>query len=218
MPANANDALQPRLMLFTPPLRDMPAFVPQLSEALALADVASVVARLEDADERALVNGIKALAKVTQEHEVALLVDGRPEIVARGGADGAHLTGYEAFAAALDALKPDRIAGCGGLGTRHDAMEAAEDGADYVMFGEPVEGRRPAFETLHERIEWWAQVFEVPCVAYAGALGEVAPLARAGADFVALGDWIWADPRGVAAVLAEVESAISGGAGSTVPP
>ena len=33
----------------------------------------------------------------------------------RAGADGAHLTGIEAFAAALAKLKPDRIAGCGGL-------------------------------------------------------------------------------------------------------
>ena len=41
------------------------------------------------------------------------------------------------FSAAVASLKPDRIAGCGGLATRHDAMLAAESGADYVMFGEP---------------------------------------------------------------------------------
>ena len=34
-------------------------------------------------------------------------------------------------------LKPERIVGVGGLATRHDAMLAAEQGADYVMFGEP---------------------------------------------------------------------------------
>ena len=41
-------------------------------------------------------------------------------------------------------LKPERIAGCGGLATRHDAMLAAEAGADYVMFGEPDDERTPA--------------------------------------------------------------------------
>ena len=61
-----------------------------------------------------------------------------PQLAARAGADGAHLTGIEAFAAALGALKPDRIAGAGGLRSRHDAMLAAEAGADYVMFGEPA--------------------------------------------------------------------------------
>ena len=47
------------------------------------------------------------------------------------------LTGIDAFDGALEQLKPERIAGAGGLATRHDAMLAAEAGADYVMFGEP---------------------------------------------------------------------------------
>ena len=88
-------------------------------------------------------------------------LDGHAELVARAGADGAHLTGIEAFTAALTGLKPDRIAGCGGLVSRHDAMLAAEGGADYVMFGEPDEGGvRPAFAAIEERVGWWAEVFE----------------------------------------------------------
>ena len=101
------------------------------------ADIAAVLLRLAPADERTLINRVKALAPVVQRKDTALLLDGHPEIVARGGADGAHLTGIEAFCDALDSLKPDRIAGCGGLHTRHDAMFAAERGADYVLFGEP---------------------------------------------------------------------------------
>ena len=37
----------------------------------------------------------------------------------------------------------------------------------------------------------------------ATSLAEVAPLAAAGADFVAIGDAIWGDPRGALAALAE---------------
>ena len=65
------------------------------------------------------------------------MLDGQAEIAARAGADGAHLTGIEAFMAAVESLKPARIAGCGGLSSRDDAMLAGERGADYVMFGEP---------------------------------------------------------------------------------
>jgi thiamine-phosphate pyrophosphorylase len=73
-------------------------------------------------------------------------------------------------------------------------MLAAEQGADYVMFGEPdVGGRRLAFETIEERVAWWAEVFEAPCVAFAGGIDEIGPLVATGADFVALGDWIWTD-------------------------
>ena len=72
-------------------------------------------------------------------------------------------------------------------------MLAAEAGADYVMFGEPdASGRRPSFDAIVERVAWWAEVFEIPCVGFAGTLDEVEPLAAAGADFVALGDCVFA--------------------------
>ena len=107
----------------------------------------------------------------------------------------------------LGSLKPDRIAGAGGLTTRHDAMTAAEAGADYVMFGEPDEtGARPSFEAIEERIAWWAEVFEAPCVGYAASLDEIAPLVKAGADFVALGDWIWRDSATLRATIADAMS------------
>ena len=46
-------------------------------------------------------------------------------------------------------------------------------------------------------------MFEAPCVGYAAALDEIEPLVKAGADFVALGDWIWVAPRGAVATVAE---------------
>lgn len=193
----------PRLYLVTPQLADVATFAGDLRTALAAADVAAVLLRLADADERALINRAKTLASVTQAKDVALILDGRAGIVARAGVDGAHLSGIDEFAAALATLKPERIAGAGGLATRHDAMLAAEDGADYVMFGEPgADGRRPAFAAIEERVAWWAEVFESPCVGYAAHFDEIALLAAAGADFVALGDWIWADARGAADAVA----------------
>jgi thiamine-phosphate pyrophosphorylase len=83
-------------------------------------------------------------------------------------------------------------------------MIAAERGADYVMFGEPNrEGERPAAEAVLERVAWWAEVFEVPCVAYAASADEIEALAQAGADFVAVGDFVFADARGVAVAVRE---------------
>lgn len=191
-PKQAEPRPQPRLYLVTPQIADATAFSPQLAAALAAGDVAAVLLRLADGDERSLINRIKALCPIAQDCGAALLLDGHVDLVARGGADGAHLTGIDAFKDALEQLKPDRIAGVGGLASRHDAMVAAEAGADYVMFGEPdASGARPSFEAIEERIDWWAEVFESPCVGYAAAPDEVSALVKAGADFVALGDWIW---------------------------
>jgi thiamine-phosphate pyrophosphorylase len=194
----------PRLYLVTPPIGDAEAFAATLDGTLAAADIAAVLLRLKPDGERTLINRVKPLAAVAQRRDVALLLDGQAEIAARAGADGAHLTGIEAFMAAVDSLRPARIAGCGGLQTRHDAMLAAERGADYVLFGEPdASGHRPAFAAIAERVEWWAEVFEIPCVGFAATYQEIAPLVTAGVDFVAVGDAIWDDPRGPAAAMAD---------------
>ena len=193
---------QPRFYLLTPQLADTAAFTAPLRAALEAADVAAVLLRLADADERSLINRAKALAPAVQGAGAALILDGHADLVARAGADGVHLTGLDDFAETLERLKPDRIVGVGGLVTRHDCMIAAEGGADYAMFGTPDEaGRRPPFEANEERVAWWADLFELPCVAYADNLEEIAPLVAAGADFIALGDWLWRDESAIAATL-----------------
>jgi thiamine-phosphate pyrophosphorylase len=199
-----------RLYLITPTLDDPSAFAPQLEAALGAGDVAAVLLALADADERTLVNRAKSIAAIVQKREVALLLDNRPELVGRVGADGAHVSGIEAFVAALPTLKPERIAGAGGLRSRHDAMVAGENGADYVMFGEPDRrGHRPPFDTVEERVQWWADLVEVPCVGYAGTAAEVAPLRDAGADFIALGNWLWNEPQGAFATVAAAAKSLA---------
>jgi len=203
-PKRAEPRPAPRLYLVTPRIADAAAIAAPLAAALAAGDVAAVLLRLAEADERTLINVAKALSPVAQDKDVALLLDGHLDLVARAGADGAHVTGMAAFTAAIERLKPERIVGVGGLATRHDAMSAAELGADYVMFGEPdVNGERPAFGSVEERIAWWAEVFEIPCIGFAAAIDEVAPLAKAGADFIALGDWVWRDPQTIPAIIAD---------------
>jgi thiamine-phosphate pyrophosphorylase len=200
----------PRLYLITPQIEEPAAFVPQLEQALAAGDVAAVLVRLAPADERTLLARIKAIGASVQRRDVALILDGHPELAGRAGADGAHLFGVEAFVAALALLKPDRIAGIGSLRSRHDAMLAAENGADYVMFGEPGQftqngdppGRRAPADEIEERLTWWADLFEVPCVGYAAGVDEIAALGHTGADFIALGEWIWNEPQGPAGTIA----------------
>jgi len=193
----------------TPELDDTASFARDLDAVLGAADIAAVLLRLADADERALVNRAKTIAAAVQRRDIALLLDGRAELVGRAGADGAHLTGIEALSAALPSLKPERIAGAGGLRSRHDAMLAVESGADYVLFGEPDRrGNRPQLGAVEDRVKWWADLVEVPCIGYAGSADEVPVLAQAGADFVALGDWIWTE--GATAAVAAVAAAMQG--------
>jgi len=199
----------PRLYLATPAVDDPAPLAAALAALLADVDVAAVLVQLAQHDPRGKTEFAKALVPIIQKAGAAALLDAAPELVARAGADGAHLHGTARLAEALPQLKPDRIAGVGELATRHDAMVAGEAGADYVLFGEPNTGeRRPHTEAITERLQWWAEVFEVPCVGFATSLAEAAAFAEAGADFVLVGDLIWNDARGAQRALVDAYDAI----------
>jgi thiamine-phosphate pyrophosphorylase len=91
----------PRLYLATPDVDDPQSLLASLPRLLAGADVAAVLLRLKPADPRTMISRIKTLAPAIQDKGAALLLDGHAELVARAGADGAHLTGIAALEDAL---------------------------------------------------------------------------------------------------------------------
>ena len=183
------------LYLVTPLLStaNAAAFAETFSRVLAAAPVASALVRIAPealGDAKAIV---ASLVNAAVSADCALLLENDPRLAARLRVDGVHVADAgEALDEALDSLKPERIVGAGGLRTRDEAMTAGEKGADYVMFGEP-RGGSPAMplELLLERVGWWAEIFETPCVAYAETMEAAGRLARAGADFVALEGAVW---------------------------
>ena len=199
----------PRLYLATPAIDDPQSLANALPSLLDEADIAAILLRLKPSDPRTLISRIKTLAPTIQNKGAALLLEGHVDLVARAGADGAHLSSLKDFAEALPTLRPDRIAGVGGLATRHDSMTAGELGADYVLFGEPNDaGQRPSIGAISERLAWWDELFELPSVAFAGTLEDVSAFAGAGADFILAGDFIWTASEGPAAALRMAAEAI----------
>jgi thiamine-phosphate pyrophosphorylase len=202
----------PRLYLITPPIADAAGFAAQFEMALDTGEIACVLLRLSPMDQAATKKILRALIPLAQEHGVACLVED-PQLANHVDADGAHVKGMgEKLDTALASLKPHKIVGVGAIFGRDDAMTAAEADVDYLLFGDVDEAQ--SFAEILERVTWWAEIFNVPCVAYARKLDEVAEFARAGADFVALCDAAWNDPRSLviaiheaAAILASIREA-----------
>src|SRR3569623_873500 len=96
--------IAPRLYLATPALADTAAHAASLPPLLAEFDVAALLLRLNDADERTLTTRIKTLAGPVQAAGTALLVDRHANLVARAGADGAHVDGLQAMGEAASLL------------------------------------------------------------------------------------------------------------------
>ena len=196
-----------KLYLITPVIEDVAAVRPLLERAIA-PPVECVLLRFATSvrrDDRA------ALVQAVQARGAAALIEAEPREAARLNADGVHLPAAAPHLdEALQALKPDGIVGVGALSSRDVAMTAGEADVDYLMFGEPrPDGYVPPLLTTLDQTRWWAEIFNVPCVAYAARLDDIWPLVEAGAEFVALGDIVWNDPRGPEAVIASVRGVLS---------
>ncbi len=133
------------------------------------------------------------LVEYIQAHEVAALITDDARLARVLRADGCHLSAsaniLAAYEEARDILGSGTIVGVAAGKSRHDAMTLGEAGADYVAFGAPasVRDRERALEVRHAMVEWWAGLFEIPCVAFdITTLAEGEQLARAGADFLAV--------------------------------
>jgi thiamine-phosphate pyrophosphorylase len=195
MPASATTAgAAPQLYLVIPPQLIVQLATLDVREVLRAAPVAAALLQIPEPADRDFLAALKPVVSAVQAAGAAVLIGGDPRLVGRFGADGIHVATPETLDEALQSLKPDYIVGAGGLDTRHAAMAAAEAGADYVMFGDPdAAGQRAGFKMVLERVEWWSEVFEPPCVGFARSPDEVRPLAQAGADFVAVGQFVWSD-------------------------
>ncbi len=203
----------PRLYLMLPAQLN-PATLPGLLKAaMDAGDVACLLVETGAVPPEDAARIVAACRPLCARYETALLVCDT-QLAKLPGVDGVHISGRtgdieKLLDDAVKKFKPALIAGAGGLRSRHDAMSAGERDIDYVMFGEPApDGYVQPFEQIEERTAWWAEIFNVPCVAYAPAISDVARLTSAGADFIAVRDAVWTDSRGPATAIADIMLAI----------
>jgi thiamine-phosphate pyrophosphorylase len=202
-----------RLYLITPPKIDLARFPDLLAAALDAGDVASVQLRLKDCDDDTIRRAADALRPVVQSRDRALIMNDRPDLALATDCDGVHIGQEDAsYDAARQILGLGRIVGVTCHASRHLAMEAAEAGADYVAFGAffPTETKAAKGRAEIEILEWWNEIFTTPSVAIGGITPEnCAPLAKAGADFLAVIGAVWNHPEGPAAAVKAFGRAIA---------
>ncbi len=199
-----------RLYLITPPI--LPEnFETILAAALDAGDVAAVQLRLKDVPDTVLRRTIDRLRPVVQSRDVAFVLNDRPDLAVKHGCDGAHVGQDDMPAKAARKILGELTLGVTCHGSRHLAMQAGEDGADYVAFGAffPTTTKTPPAMADLEVLRWWGQVMELPCVAIGGiTAANCAPLVQAGADFLAVVSAVWNHPDGAASGVRAMVKAI----------
>ena len=164
----------------------------RLAAAFAAADLASVLI-LPPAGRPLDAAAARPLIELAQRRGAAALVAADARLARSLGADGVHLSlqadPADAYQAARTILGQSGVVGVDPGISRHDAMTLAEAGADYVAFGAPAQlkDRDKARGRRNELAAWWAEIFQVPCVALdVETAQEAEALAGAGVDFVGL--------------------------------
>ena len=202
-----------KLYLITPPKIDLRAFQADLTSALDAGSVAVGHTRLKDVSDDAILGACEILMPIAHSYDVPFLVNDRPDLARRAGADGVHIGQDDAsYEESRDLLGDNAIVGVTCHNSRHLAMVAGEKDADYVAFGAmfPTRTKDPkTFATL-ELIEWWRDVTTVQCVAIGGLTPENCDVVvQAGADFLAVSSGIWDHETGPADAVRAFDVAIA---------
>jgi thiamine-phosphate pyrophosphorylase len=205
-----------RLYLITPPrIDDLAGFGRMLASALDAGDVAALQLRLKDVPDDVIADAVRSILPIAQSHDVALILNDRPDLAAKLGCDGVHVGQDDAsYEEARRIVGRDRMVGVTCHDSRHLAMEAAEAGADYVAFGAFFDTSTKQAPTRAEPdiLTIWQDTMQVPCVAIGGITVEnCRGIATAGADFIAVSAGVWTHPQGAAAAVAAFNAEISAG-------
>lgn len=196
-----------QLYLITPPvLDDLDAFAARLEAALDAGPVAALQIRIKPADDQAITAAVRRLAPIAQGRGVAVILNDRPDLAAALGCDGVHVGQEDAsVASARRIMGQSAMIGATCHDSRHMAMEAAEQGADYVAFGAfyPTGTKETLYRPEPALLTIWQETMEVPSVAIGGiTVDNAAELVAAGADFLAVSAGVWAHPQGPAWAVA----------------
>ncbi len=170
-------------------------FPDRLERALAAGQVAAFQFRMKGVDQHEAAKLAEPLQAICAARDCAFIVNDDVGLAKRLGADGVHLGQSDGdVREARDVLGREVQIGVTCHASRDLALEAGDDGADYVAFGaffpsttKPSE-RRPELDLL----TWWQTMVELPCVAIGGITpANCAPLVTAGADFIAVSAAVW---------------------------
>ena len=170
-------------------------FPDRLDRALAAGPVAAFQFRVKGLDQHDAALLAAPLQEICSARDVAFIVNDSVALAKRLKADGVHLGQQDgSVREAREELGHEVQIGVTCHASRHLAMEAGEAGADYVAFGAFYPSSTKATDHVAdlELLEFWTNLFEIPCVAIGGVTpANCAPLIAAGADFLAVSGAVW---------------------------
>jgi thiamine-phosphate pyrophosphorylase len=203
------------LYLVSPPRITLGNFILQVKDAFTAGGVKAFQLRLKEASDTQILEAANEILPLCRQHDIAFIMNDRPDLARECGADGVHLGQEDMGIAEARAIVGEHaVIGVTCHASRDLAIDAAEAGADYVAFGAFYPTTSKPQEKIDkwgvpnlEIIELWSHNTVIPCVAIGGITpANCAPLIAAGADFIAGITAVWDHPAGAGAAVKEFAS------------
>ena len=190
-----------QIYLISPPQIELKDFSLKLEKALKTGLVPSFQLRLKNYSPLEIKNFSQEIKKICDDNNCLFLLNDFYEIALEIGASGVHVGIDDKKISQIRQNSPKNfIIGASCYDSKHLAMEAGEQGADYISFGAFFETQtkisrgKPSVEILN----WASEILNLPIVAIGGINDKnCIELIKNGADFLAIISYVWQHPQGV---------------------
>lgn len=182
-----------RFFLVAPKVAKLGDVITCATAACAVGDCASII--VHENAKREDVQALQALGLAV------LMADVEPRVVSHLKADGLHVSNMEFNLLDLRlSLPKEAMIGRDCATSRHAAMEAAEQGADYVGFHQKAQtGGEPL-------VKWWNDLAEIPSVPLDAATLQEAIILAKHSDFIRPSDEMWHSAAMARQVITELNA------------
>jgi len=190
-----------QIYLISPPQIELKDFSLKLEKALKTGFVPSFQLRLKNYSSLEVKKISQEIKKICDDNKCLFLLNDFYEIALEVGASGVHVGIDDKKISQIRQNSPKNfVIGASCYDSKHLAMEAGEQGADYISFGAFFETKtkisrgKPTVEILN----WASEILNLPIVAIGGINDKnCVELVKNGADFLAVISYVWQHPKGV---------------------
>ena len=202
-----------QIYLISPPKIILSEFVISLKNALSSNLVPVFQLRLKEYSQIDVAKIAKQIQKVCKDYNCQLILNDYPNIALDLELDGVHLGEHDVKIAEVRKQVPDHFTiGASCYNSKHRAMQAGEDGANYLAFGAffPTTTKQIKYYADVELLQWATELLNLPIVAIGGiTASNCANLVANKADFLAVISFVWQHALGVKEALNQLHLAIN---------
>ena len=170
-------------------------FYQQLNNVLKTNKVRFFQLRLKKISESKLIKISKKVKKITMKNNVKLLINDKPFVAKKIGADGCHVGQKDLdLISSRKILGKDKIIGVTCHNSKKLALKAKKLGANYVAFGSFFKSstKKTRFKANLEILRWAKKKINMPTVAIGGIdSSNYKKILSNRADFIACSNYVW---------------------------